>query len=749
TLGAYTSGVNNDETNGSYGLPHLDAAKADLMIIALGINDWQGATSVSTIKDALTNLIVRQRSSGTASGGGDHADGDVMLLWNPIPNIAALGKSESLWEDYRQAYYEVADEQNCALLDLGLVWDDYATGSGLGYYADTIHLSDSGSAIVAQKVAQSIFGSDVNEYLAAGDTTSAPTVAINWFSDDFGIRTDISESNSYVTWNSACPDPGEWFHYSVVMDAGNDLAYLYINGTRVSVKPMTYDYGTPGNLQLGARKDGIGPYEGSMQGFSVHERVLTASEIADAVAADNYESTMRGYSGLSMYLPLCEDNGLNDLSGLSNHGSENGGMTIGGDTSEAPAPGRDSLWSIVAARGLQGESNSITVEDYGAVGDGVQDDTFAIQSAIDAAGTAGGGTVLLTPGHTYVISDTLSGVANLHIVGYGATIELTTTSNIDALVFDTVDNVRVTGVTIDGIKSTKTSDTDTGRGIYILQADNVTIEDCYIHDCYEDGVRVGGLVTTHDDQDTTNVRIINNRFDSCGNDAHHAGFGVKLYWRVKDSVISGNLIEACDAGGICVDDVGSGADTGKECYGITVANNVLTDNGTTPANTASIGIKVQGSLEWSISNNVITGSYRGISVGIGEASASTGRATIDANKIEAVYMGIRLQDTEDIAITGNQITVTGSTTAYEGGVVLEETAAAAPNLSRISIVGNNIVSNATGINSRLSTNYAGATGVLIADNSLHCTEGTPGGTDNGMNLYYLDDLHVVGNHVDG
>src|SRR5688500_282856 len=49
------------------------------------------------------------------------------------------------------------------------------------------------------------------------------------------------------------------------------------------------------------------------------------------------------------------------------------------------------------------ELADISVRDHRALGDGVANDTAAIQAAIDAAARAGGGTVLGSPG-TYLVS---------------------------------------------------------------------------------------------------------------------------------------------------------------------------------------------------------------------------------------------------------------------------------------------------------------------------------------------------------
>jgi hypothetical protein len=62
---------------------------------------------------------------------------------------------------------------------------------------------------------------------------------------------------------------------------------------------------------------------------------------------------------------------------------------------------------------------SVSVGDFGAVGDGVADDTVAIQAAIDAAYSAGGGTVFI-PAGTYKVTSTINAKSYIKLVGaYG------------------------------------------------------------------------------------------------------------------------------------------------------------------------------------------------------------------------------------------------------------------------------------------------------------------------------------------
>jgi parallel beta-helix repeat protein len=63
----------------------------------------------------------------------------------------------------------------------------------------------------------------------------------------------------------------------------------------------------------------------------------------------------------------------------------------------------------------------ISVDLHAAVGDGTTDDTLAIRAAITAAGV--GGTILFTPGKTYLVSGSLTPLEGQTLWGYGAAIK--------------------------------------------------------------------------------------------------------------------------------------------------------------------------------------------------------------------------------------------------------------------------------------------------------------------------------------
>ena len=89
-------------------------------------------------------------------------------------------------------------------------------------------------------------------------------------------------------------------------------------------------------------------------------------------------------------------------------------------------------------------SESMTLRDFGAVGDGVADDTQAIQAALDL-----GGTVHITHG-VYLYSQVSANVAGLTLVGAGGTLRLLNASNVETSFAVSANDVTLDSVVFDG-----------------------------------------------------------------------------------------------------------------------------------------------------------------------------------------------------------------------------------------------------------------------------------------------------------
>lgn len=151
--------ANYGDSTGVNGFPMLDDLKANLLVLSLGVNDWQSQRSLADTKTRLNNIITRQRSNST-TGGIVPSNGDVVLLWNPKPDTVTLGSgsyTNPSWDAYRDLHYQVADENDVALIDLGGRWKDFTTANGYGLFADTIHPSDKGAGDIAGSVYRALF----------------------------------------------------------------------------------------------------------------------------------------------------------------------------------------------------------------------------------------------------------------------------------------------------------------------------------------------------------------------------------------------------------------------------------------------------------------------------------------------------------------------------------------------------------------------------------------------------------------
>ena len=210
-------------------------------------------------------------------------------------------------------------------------------------------------------------------------------------------------------------------------------------------------------------------------------------------------------------------------------------------------------FGATALRNYIGQPATINVRQFGAVGDGVADDTFAIQAAIDSLSAYGGG-VAIPPG-VYRITAAIKMRPNIVLQGNGgATIKQGNAANLTILLdFNTYSavNSTVTGLAFDGNRANNTG----GNLTYIIASaqSGTQITGC----AFNNAPGVGVLLQAASPVVANNVfssvfgigvvlrgpaastamagRIVNNKFSNVGY------FGISAIW-ADYNVITGNTI---------------------------------------------------------------------------------------------------------------------------------------------------------------------------------------------------------------
>jgi len=281
-------------------------------------------------------------------------------------------------------------------------------------------------------------------------------------------------------------------------------------------------------------------------------------------------------------------------------------------------------------------AETVSVKDFGAVGDGVTDDTAAIQAAFAT------GNSVFFPAGTYIVSGILSPLANTTVYGDNSTVKAATGSSA-TYIFKTAkdeDYVTIRDLTIDGNGVLL-------RGIGLLSS-YCLVSNCLVKNC-DYGIAISGnYQSTYDPTYYVDGCVIeNNKILTTTRHAilteHHA----------RNSTITGNYIDGVSTSGF---------------YGINLSEGSslisVTDN---HIENVSYGIKCPSS-RITIKGNKITTTLHGQGISVGSNPAATS-SWDDVDPLDYnVCSHNTILDTylEGIIITGNRCMVSDNIVAECG-----------------------------------------------------------------------------------
>lgn len=417
----------------------------------------------------------------------------------------------------------------------------------------------------------------------------------------------------------------------------------------------------------------------------------------------------------------------------------------------------------------------------GAVGNGSTDDRAVIQSALDAAHTAGGGIVIIPPGKTYGISTFLVVYDNTVIWAYGATLKAIGTGagllrnflgTETFTAYTGHSHIQVLGGTWDGNASdgstgTVTAETDV---LNFVHCSDITVRDATIRN----------VSSAHalEFNSTDGGRAINCRFegyrDNSGTSARQFSEAVQIDMAKSGSSSIGSF-DNTPAKNIVVQGCYFGPSTRLGVFGRAVGSHTVTA-GVTYDNIQVIGNRIDGTLQdgiyaygWrrsAVADNIITGTgWSGIKGTIPDPATtaiSPHSLAITGNVIEGAatdsairYVGYAAYRFPGLSVVGNVIkSITGNAIhaeycaapSFEGNHVdtTSSTGLYAHYSDSAKITGNTVKS--AGSN---GINIAGSVGALVSANLVDTTSSNFGifvgqGADGSTNS---TDAMVIGNHV--
>jgi parallel beta-helix repeat protein len=289
------------------------------------------------------------------------------------------------------------------------------------------------------------------------------------------------------------------------------------------------------------------------------------------------------------------------------------------------------------------------VADFGAKGDGSTDDTTAIQAALDAVYSAGGGTVVVPSTGTFIFT-TLKVKTNTTFKSYGGVLKIKNNvcvdsnalyyfinniSSQDTLTYYGYPNVILDNLKIDGNQANNTL-YNVADPITIC-GDNVKVINCYIYNAPDSGIMFTNV---------KNSRCVNNRIDNCRDLGIYVNDGTGT--SSSENTISGNIITRAQYGAISLKRISTK---------MIVSNNLIYDCGNGILLDFAIRVNSNDySYNMTITNNRIR--YIGFSyptaTGYGIMLKGGKNSIVTNNRIEKTFaQGIRLEGSSENIIANN------------------------------------------------------------------------------------------------
>ncbi len=327
----------------------------------------------------------------------------------------------------------------------------------------------------------------------------------------------------------------------------------------------------------------------------------------------------------------------------------------------------------------------VNVREKGAVGDGVTDDTVAIQDTIDHVASLGGGTVYVPDGYVFVYTASLKMKSNIKLIGTGtlkAQGEFPAGTSMESSAINIRNDLaQLENVVIDGLTIEAPSSNGESRGIYVSWAKNVTIRNCVVKNANDSGIRVDGYGEVYGGSAnrgealetytvyTEDIYIQNNKvFDTI------SGHGIEVISYPSNVIVTGNKIYNPFHHGIRLSGV----------YQSIASDNIIKSAG-------EFGIYLAG-FKLNVHDNLIngdgTGKY-GIRL-IDLYDSEIHHNTICNVTLEGIHGGIEGYPIGSVTIKDNEIIDFGMDDLSVWGIILRN-----EGMTECIVKGNRVISNGT------------------------------------------------------